>query len=309
MVNAIIDIPQQCDLPDIPLHIYLHGQDVLNQCSPLILLLHGAGGDHLQFQSVSPLLVKAGYRVLTVDLRYHGKSQAQGLDFIKASANFKDMQADLEQVLEWYKENYQAPQQGNLIELIVGGLSMGGMLGQVCAQQWITLLSQHGYVVKGFVGIGTPSIHLVWPRLDWMDLYRNVETFDPATIEAAKIAIVKSAVHQGAQKETERAMRLVDNYILFQCLRACADSLPPMPVDKHVPEFDNNPMQLPQLLLYGESDEHTGKIMESWHALNTLVGINSKFVTIQDAGHMVPLDQGVHVAEEIIKFFLNIIKQ
>lgn len=301
MLDATIQISQQ-DLLDIPFRIFLCGQDTLDEYSPLVLLLHGAGGDHLHFRSVWPILVKAGYRTITVDLRYHGRSQAEQIDFTKTNVTFQDMQADLEQALQWYKQEH-APN-NDAIKLIVGGLSMGSMLGQFCAKQWVSSLPQNGYQVHGFVGIGAPCIHLVWPRLEWMDLYRNATTFDPATIQATKQAIIKSAMHVDAQKETERAVKLVNDYILFQCLRACAESLPPIPTEQRkIPEFDICPMHLPQLLLHGETDEYTGKIMEQWQIMNTQIGIKSRFVTILDAGHMIPLDQGERVAEEIIKFF------
>src|SRR5262245_62124760 len=59
-----------------PLHYWLGGDEK----RPLIVLTHGATGDHRQFDAQLHILTDK-YRVLTWDMRGHGKSQPIGADF------------------------------------------------------------------------------------------------------------------------------------------------------------------------------------------------------------------------------------
>ncbi|KAI9494807.1 Alpha/Beta hydrolase protein [Zychaea mexicana] len=273
---------------------------------PLVILFHGAGGDHYHFDTVLPVLVRSGFRVLTCDLRYHGESQPQQdiQDDDDLVFNMQTLCDDIHHVLVWLKNNkHQSCSSG---DLIFGGLSMGGILAQTCVDQptkWELL----GYTLRGLIAIATPSIHMVWPRIAWMDVYRNAESIDPAILQAARQAISESAVHDDAKKEAVRAMALISDKALFQCLRSSADALPPVPTREQVPGFDGHPIRLRQLLITGQSDDHTVNVMSAWKKLSDGYqgegNIDSVFEVIQDAGHMVPLDQGGLVGNAIVDMF------
>ncbi|KAI9270633.1 Alpha/Beta hydrolase protein [Phascolomyces articulosus] len=317
--HFIIPIPST----NISLHTFVSGVETLPSLSatpaPLIILFHGAGGDHYHFDTVVPVLIQSGFTVLTCDLRHHGQSQPLDTASQNNNDQYFDMQIlcnDIYHVLWWLKEHYSPfrhdPKRNR--DLLFGGLSMGGILAQVCVNQPRSKWQSLGYNLQGMVMIATPSIHMVWPRITWMDLYRNIDSVDPAVLQAARKSIADSAVHEDGKKEAARAMALISDQVLFQCLCASADALsaPPSPPPQNDStensRFDHSPIQLPrQLLITGQADEHTVNVMTVWKILNDGLGAGIETVLdiVQDAGHMVPLDQGLHVANAIVEMFYN----
>ena len=311
----IVPISSKDSTIDIPLHVFVSGIESSSTASPLVILFHGAGGDHHHFDTVLPVLVRFGFRVLTCDLRYHGESQPS----VKQEDIVFDMETlcdDIYQVLIWIKERHRdcIEQDRGLrnCDLIFGGLSMGGILAQVCVDQPTTKWESLGYTLRGMIMIAAPSIHMIWPRIVWMDLYRHTESLDPAVLEAARQAITESAVHEDAKKEVARPMALISNRTLFKCLRACADPLAAPSVltseeKEHKPQFDDCSIRLPrQLLITGQADEHTVNVMTALKSLNDSEGIEDTVLKIiEDSGHMVPLDQGVQVGNAIVDMFYN----
>lgn len=296
----------------LPLFIYFGSsleKDHPSSSSSLVILLHGAGGDHCHFDSVVPKLINAGYAVLTLDLRGHGESQVKGDDM---HVSFESMANDLDAVLQWLKDKFGGGATNSApTRVFVGGLSMGGMLAQVCAHHKKTRWLQLGYDIVGVIAIACPSVNMIWPRISWMDVYRGISSMDPNAMQAARKAIISSAVEENGRKETARAMDLISDITLFQSLRSCADALPPpppcccTPKDPILPQFDANPLKLPLLLVTGSQDEHTVKVMHAWQQLNEQHQIDSQFKMIDHAGHMVPLDAGTHLADAILKFLVQ----
>ncbi len=80
---------------------------------PIILLLHGLGGDHRVWNTVLPALAKE-FRVLAPDLRGHGRSPAPA----GSSYSFAELEGDLRALLEQKKVD----------RCHVVGLSAGGFL-------------------------------------------------------------------------------------------------------------------------------------------------------------------------------------
>jgi dienelactone hydrolase len=73
---------------------------------PGVLLIHDAGGDRAQLDSVAERLVKQGFGVLAIDLRGHGASRSDKLDWAKLSDNDKKAtwsfaQRDIDAAAEW----------------------------------------------------------------------------------------------------------------------------------------------------------------------------------------------------------------
>ena len=298
MNKYVIPVIKDSSGETLPLHIYFAGSFQKN--TSLVVLLHGAGGDHYHFDLTVPMLIKAGYAVLTVDLRGHGESQVKNDHDMHVS--FESMANDLDTVFQWLKDKFGGTTNSRVF---IGGLSMGGMLAQVCAQTRKVAWHQLGYDIVGVIAIACPSVNMIWPRIPWMDIYRGASSMDPNAMEAARKAIVGSAVQDNARKETGRAMDLINNTTLFQSLRSCADALPPPPCttnDPIPPLFDTNPLKLPLLLVTGAQDEHTVKVMHAWQQLNEQHHISSQFTMIDNAGHMVSLDTGLHLAHAILKF-------
>ncbi|KAL0073774.1 Alpha/Beta hydrolase protein [Phycomyces blakesleeanus] len=149
----------------LPLKCYLSGSP--SQCSPLIILFHGTGGDHFQFDSLLPTLVQHKYCVLTIDLPYHGLSQPVAFSNPESPVTFESILENLDEVMKAYR--CANPSSQNPIDLIIGGVSMGGMLAQICCDQRKTAWEEIGFSFRLLVPIGCSSTSLLWPRMEWMD--------------------------------------------------------------------------------------------------------------------------------------------
>lgn len=95
------------------LHVWLTGP----ADGPLIVLGHGAAMDHRMFADQLDPLVAAGYRVLTWDIRGHGRSQPLG----RRPMTVPDMTDDLVAILN---------DLGHTAPLCIGGQSTGGYIAQ-----------------------------------------------------------------------------------------------------------------------------------------------------------------------------------
>ncbi len=72
-----------------PIHYWLGG----SENAPLVVFTHGAYIDHREWDMTIPLVINAGYRVLTWDLRGHGKSRP---GIFKVTDALKDLLAILD---------------------------------------------------------------------------------------------------------------------------------------------------------------------------------------------------------------------
>ena len=95
-----------------------------------LILIHGAGGDHLSWPTQLRRL--SGYRVYTPDLPGHGKSKGHGLQRISAYG---------EVVLEWMRKL-------ELPKVVLGGHSMGGAIAL-----WMAI--NHPELIHGMVLMST----------------------------------------------------------------------------------------------------------------------------------------------------------
>src|SRR5512145_2287519 len=66
--------------PGCTIHYWIGGPEN----APLIVLTHGATIDHHEWDATLPILTRAGYRVLTWDLRGHGLSRPAPFDLAAA---------------------------------------------------------------------------------------------------------------------------------------------------------------------------------------------------------------------------------
>jgi len=65
----------------------LHYWTVGDEKAPLAVFTHGATVDHTEWNQTIPLVAEAGFRVLTWDVRGHGRSRPAQFDFIEARAD------------------------------------------------------------------------------------------------------------------------------------------------------------------------------------------------------------------------------
>ncbi|KAI8376352.1 Alpha/Beta hydrolase protein [Radiomyces spectabilis] len=274
---------------DVSLHYFVSRPAITSQNPLIVLLLHGAGGDHHQFDDMATVLVEAGHIVITCDLRGHGLSQPCD------SLDFSSMMDDLQHVLVDFKSKLDNP--GPMMDLIVGGLSMGGMLSQVCYREKHHIWLQFGYRIQGLIPIACGSIGMVWPRITWMDDYRH--DTNSHDMQAVREAIICSGVNETTQKEAQRAMQSVSDRALTTCLRACAYALPPNNANATTPSM-TSPLPLYQMLIVGEADTYTCNLMEAWHQLNQQQGIRTSFHKIPFAGHLATLDAGKLIGEIVV---------
>jgi pimeloyl-ACP methyl ester carboxylesterase len=134
-----------------PIHYWVGGEEK----TPLVVFTHGAYIDHREWQNTLPLVIDAGYRVLTWDLRGHGLSRP---GTFKLTTALDDLLA----ILDLLKV-----QQATFV-----GHSMGGNIGQ-------ELVFRHPERVKSLVLLGctwnfqklTPfeefSVKVGVPMLGW----------------------------------------------------------------------------------------------------------------------------------------------
>ncbi len=103
---------------------------------PVVVLTHGLSLDQHAYDAQVPALVAAGYRVLTWDLRGHGRSQPIG-DGISVEGAARDLLALLDAV--------------GAERAVLVGQSFGGMIVQECA-------TRHPDRVAGLAVIGSPAL-------------------------------------------------------------------------------------------------------------------------------------------------------
>jgi 3-oxoadipate enol-lactonase len=114
------------------LHYWLHGP----QDGPVVTLTHGLSLDRHAFDAQVPTLVDAGYRVLTWDIRGHGRSQPMG-----PSISIAEVVDDLLAVLD----------DARIDRTVLVGQSFGGMVIQEVA-------ARAPERVTALVVIGAPAL-------------------------------------------------------------------------------------------------------------------------------------------------------
>lgn len=265
--------------------------------NPLILMIHGSGGDLQHFKTVTPILIGQGYRVLLMDVRYHGQSQLEEdetIDPEKITWTFDDVLQDIDIMLEEIKQNHY--QGVSKVHLFLAGFSMGGMITLLYAEK-LSRDKKEGIELAGIIPIASGIPHLEISRLGW-DLYaeRKATLED---LEWTKSAIIQSSVTPYGQEQTRRAMQLISNHALYECAVAVGTMLP-NPSDP--PVSYNVVTKVPTLLIISDQDVLTKPEMELLYQLSVEQGVDVERVYVKDAGHMVILDQGEQVGKTILTF-------
>ena len=231
-----------------------------------IVLLHGAGGNHLHWPYNLRRL--ADYKVYAPDLPGHGKSSGLGMQSIQKYA---------EAIAGWMEAI-------GIKKAVIGGHSMGGAIAQ-------TIALEYPKVVKGLILVATGAKLSVNQDL----LYKlSTPTSTPAAIEN----IIKWSWMPGTDvKLLERVheqMLEVRSSVIYGDYLACnnfdlTDSL--------------KKIKAPTLLIAGEQDKMTP--LDLQQQLESGIK-HAKLAVIPEAGHMVMLEKPDEVAKEAASFLENL---
>lgn len=264
--------------------------------APLIWLIHGAGGSLRHFDTVNPILTNAGYRVLVNDVRYHGLSQPR--DGAEGPFEFTSVIQDLNSILQQVKQEHYPD---HAIKLILGGLSMGGVISLLFGSKH-NVWGNDNIKLEGIVLLASGIPYLEVPRLGW-DLFK-IRQVTPEMLEGAREAVMASAITPYGKEQAKLSMDQMSHHALYECFVAIAELYP-------TPATPPKPYKLlttvPMLLLIPDQDPYTKVEMEALHAVNLEHGVLSTIKTVENSGHLVTLDQGKQVGIEIREFFYPIL--
>ncbi|HDD61557.1 MAG TPA: alpha/beta hydrolase [Chloroflexi bacterium] len=233
-----------------------------------LILIHGAGGDHLSWPTQLRRL--SGYRVYTPDLPGHGKSRGHGLQRIPAYG---------ETVLEWIREL-------RLPKVILAGHSMGGAIALWLAINHPELL--HGLVLMSSGSTLPVNLSLIEELATQVGFPTAVDnimrwSFSPR-IEPALVENVRKHMLKLRPSVVAGDFRACDRFDLSKRLDQVA---------------------VPTKILVGDEDKMT-PIRFSEELAEGIQ--DAELDVIQGAGHMLPLEQPDGVAKTVRGFMDKVLK-
>lgn len=243
---------------DLYYHSYLGG----DLDAPPVVLLHGAGGNHLYWPPEVRRL--AGHRVFALDLPGHGKSEGRGQQSVSAYAW---------QVLDWL--------QGlGMSEAIFIGHSLGSAIALTLA----VMFPEH---VTGLGLLGSGARLKVHPDI-------LTDSANPTTFHKAVDRIIAAAFSQSADPRLVElaAKRMAETRpsVLHGDFAACND----FDLLERVDEISQ-----PTLVLCGSDDQLT-PLRNSQFLAGAIP--SASLEVIPDAGHMVMLEKPKEVVIALEKF-------
>ena len=222
---------------------------------PLVVLSHGASMDHRMFDDQVGPLAGAGYRVLTWDIRGHGRSRPIG----RVPMSVADMADDLVALLDHL--DVRGP-------VCVGGQSLGGVIAQ-------ELVYRAPERVAVLVIIGTTCITLPIPRWEQWALRSSLWWFRFWPWDHLKHVIATTTADRPPVRAYARdAVDAIPKADFLQIWRGVTRSLRPEPGYR---------IEVPLLLTHGALDR-TGDIVRTapaWAARDPYC----RHVVIPLAGH------------------------
>lgn len=245
---------------------YYHYYASLAQAGLPVVLLHGAGGNHLSWQA--ELRRMSGFRIYALDLPGHGKSGGRGLQSISAYA---------ESVLLWMSKI-------NLPGAVFIGHSMGSAIA-------MTLALEHPDQTLGLGLVGAAGRLHVSP-----DLLQ--ETSSPTTLHNGIEKIVHWSFSPASPERLKnlatKRLGEVRQSVLHGDFLACND----FDITGKVAAI-----RAPTVIICGENDKMTP--LRHSQFLNSQIPGASMHI-IAEAGHMVMLEKPVVVANIIKSFLLTL---
>ncbi len=216
---------------------------------------HGATMDHRMFDAQLSPLVDAGYRVLTWDVRGHGRSKPIG----HVPLSLPDMAEDLLALLDSLE--VRGP-------ICFGGQSMGGYIAQEITRRSPEL-------VQAMVIIGSTSITAPIPKLDEWALRSSPWWFAPWPWGNLKRLVANStALRPEIRAYAQDAVGALTKSEFLHIWRAVANCLTPDATYR---------IPVPHLLTHGDQDK-TGNVARTapaWAAREP----QCRYEVIPDASH------------------------
>ncbi len=247
-------------------HIYYHLSKKGSSSLIPIVLIHGAGGNHLFWPTEIRRL--QGFRVYALDLPGHGKSEGHGL---------QDIHYYAEKILTWM-------QTIKLRRAVFVGHSMGGAVA-------LTLALEYKEYVLGLILISTGARLRVHPTI-------LLNTGDPQTFPTALSMIMSKSISKYANPRLvsliQKRMEKIRPLVLCGDLIAC----------DHFDVIDSlSLLKSPTLIICGQEDEMTPPRYSQYLHKN-ITGADIEL--IPKAGHMVMLEQPQGVMNAMEQFLLRV---
>ncbi len=233
-----------------------------------LILIHGAGGDHLSWPTQLRRL--SGYRVYVPDLPGHGKSKGRGLQRISDYG---------EVVLEWMRKL-------ELPKVILGGHSMGGAIAL-----WIAI--NHPELLRGMILMSTGAILPV--NLSLIEELATQVGF-PTAVDKIMGWSFSSRIEPALVENVKKQMLKLRPSVLAGDFRAC---------DLVDQSGQLGQVQVPTKIMVGDEDKMT-PIRFSEDLTKGIK--SAELEVIRGAGHMLPLEQPDVVAENVRGFMERVLK-
>lgn len=249
--------------------VYYFSHDEENWARPAVILLHGAGGNHLYWPAEVRRL--PGQRIYALDLPGHGKSEGVARQSIQ---DYAETVLDFMDSLKTRKA-------------VFVGHSMGGAIA-------LYLAIHHPSRTLGLGLIATGARLRV--SADWLE-----NTTSPATLPIAINDMIEKSFSPQADarlKDTARQrMAEVRPSVLHSDFLACN-------------AYDETPglgrVKTPTLVIYGAQDQLAPAHLSQ--QLQTRIK-NAMLCQVEDAGHMVMLEEPLKVANPLRLFLDGIVYQ
>lgn len=234
-----------------------------------VVLLHGAGADHVMFTHQHDALRAAGYRVVLLDLRGHGRSRPSA---VRLRADL--LLADVETLLDHL----------GLVGTTLVGHSLGGNLAQ-------RLVRRHPDRYAGLAVLGATWNAGPLTRLDRLGLAAAAPVLRALPTPVLRATMVRaSAETAAARADLTRAFSIMTKGELVDAWRATVELVAPDPAYR---------TPVPLLLLRGERDR-TGNIATAVPRWAAAEGVGEVVVT--GAGHVVTADAPGAVSDALLRF-------
>jgi pimeloyl-ACP methyl ester carboxylesterase len=234
-----------------------------------VVLIHGAGGDHLSWPSQLRRL--QGYRVYTPDLPGHGKSEGHG-----------------RQRIDFYGEAAAGWIQSLVLpKVFLAGHSMGGGIAL-----WLAL--HYPELVRGLVLVSTGAKLPV--NLSLIEELATQVGF-PTAVEKIANWSFSSRVEPAVVENVKKHMLKTRPSVMAGDFRAC---------DRFDLSGQLNQINVPTLILVGDEDKMTPERFSEGLVKGIP---DAEMVVISGAGHMLPLELPEEVAKVMRDFLEGVLER
>lgn len=232
-----------------------------------LILIHGAGGDHLSWPTQLRRL--SGYRVFTPDLPGHGKSRGHGMQRIPAYGDA---------VLKWMRAL-------NLPKVILGGHSMGGAIAM-----WIAM--NHPEMLHGLILMSTGAKLPV--NLSLIEELATQVGFPTAVDNITRWSFSRG-IEPALVENVKKQMLKLRPSVLAGDFKAC---------DLFDVSGELDKIDVPTLILVGDEDKMTPIRFSEELAENIQ---ESTFEVVKSSGHMLAIEQPEAAAKLVRSFMEEVL--